>query len=330
MSKKWEKVVGWTVVVVAGLFALGLWVMEIPAVHDWVAGWKYEPDAKTAALEESLELSEKGERIWRAVWPAYQPAAIFNELCDSHDAEVRVLGCYVAADDRIYIYEVTTAELVDMNKVTAAHELLHAVWARMDDFERSRLTNQLESFYLEQKDWFDAEVGGYPEDERIGEIYTRAATKLRELPEGLERHYAEYFQNRAQIVTYYENYLAPFEALEARMEELDEQIDAMDVEIETARTKYQADLAVHNAKVDKFNACADTANCFKTDAEFQRQRNGLLNSETSLENRRTALNTRIDEFNELVVEYQECAKKQGALRDGMNSNLEKKGELEDE
>ena len=58
----------------------------------------------------------------------------------------------------------------------------------------------------------------YGEQERLEELYVRIGTKLRDIPDELEKHYQEYFLNRLKIVDYYEDYQAPFRELHEKNE----------------------------------------------------------------------------------------------------------------
>lgn len=295
-------------------------VLQSSWLLDTLKGIGYEPDATVAAIEADLELTDTGRRIFAATRPTVEGSEEFNEHCDSHDAEVSLLGCY--ADGRIYIYEIALAQLAPANKVTAAHELLHAAWERMGASERRQVSEWLQQLYAEQREWFDDELEIYDDADRIEEMYTRAGTKLAELPAELEQHYAKYFRNRAVIVQFYQDYEAPFLALQLGMEELAEQINVIGEQIEVERKTYMQDLEDLDARIDKFNACAETAGCFATEAEFTRQRQALLAERTNLENTRAELNAKIAENNQRIQDYRERQLQLGELNDAMNSNIE--------
>lgn len=308
--------IGLMVVILAGA-----WLVEEPFVQDTLSGWGYEPEGITAEIEDDLELTAKGKRIFRATRPIVERTADFNDHCDSHDESTMVLGCYDG--EHIYIYEVKQEQLVAANNVTAAHELLHAAWARMKDGEKAQVKTWLDEVYQTHQEWFDQkELASYDEDQRVEEIYTRAGTKLKELPEDLEKHYAQYFQNRGRIVEFYEAYKAPFEKLRAELETLDAKIDQVKVEIDQERASYRAKLEALNARIDRFNGCANTAGCFQSDAEFERQRSALTSAQATLEEERAALNQKINENNARIEEYRTHNKELGDLNDAMNSNVE--------
>lgn len=297
------------------------WVMRQPMVWDFWMGLGYEPSAQAEEIRDDLELTDKGKRIFAATRPEIEASGDFNEHCDSHDADVSLLGCYT--EWKIYVYEITTEQLVAANKVTMAHELLHAVWERMGKWERTEVEGMLEEVYVQEQEWFDEELEPYAEEERLEEIYTRAATKLMNLPEELEEHYTKIFRNRKKIVEFYQEYEAPFVKLREEIEELEEKIEEVKLEIEQGKAEYLAEMEGLDARIDQFNTCADTAGCFSSQAEFTRRRNALVTEREGLEKMREELNTKITENNQRIIEYREKQTALGVLGDAMNSNIEK-------
>lgn len=295
------------------------WLLERRILQDWVAGWSYAPSAEVAEIEEALSLTGKGTRIWAAVNPALEEAEAFNEYCDSHDAEVSVLGCYAPDEDKIYIYAIQDEELKDANKSTAAHELLHAAWDRLSEGEQKEITGWLDELYESDQEWFAVELESYEDEEWTEEMYTRAATKRRELPAELEEHYGEYFEDRAQVVQYYENYQEPLDDLTAELDERWAELDELDVAIERERAEYEAAVDEYNGRVERFNACADTPGCFN-ETTFAWQRQQLTAEGDELDAWQEALNGRIRDYNQKLAEYNERAAVLEGLYRRMNSN----------
>jgi len=305
---------------VAAIAVLGLSLLvDQQVVWDLWNGLGYRPDETMKGIEADLELTGTGRRVFAAAQPVVEGATAFNGHCGEHSDEVSVLGCYT--DGRIYIYQITDEQLELANQVTAAHELLHAVWERMSESEREEVTTWLEEVKSENAEWFKTELETYGTEDEIEEIYTRAGTKLAELPEGLERHYAKYFKNRARIVEMYKTYEAPFAELRGEIERLYTEIEQVGAEIESERAAYEQAVDALDAEIDRFNACADTVNCF-TEAEFERQRSTLVAESEALEVQRTSLNQKIDENNARIDKYMARQEALGGLYDLMDSNIE--------
>jgi len=311
-----------TAAIIILFMTLGWVVLSSWPVQDFWHSLGYEPTAAVQEIYDELELTEQGRSIFKGVRPVLEGSEPFNAHCDSHDLEVALLGCY--AGGQIYVYEITNSELVDANKVTMAHELLHAAWLRMNDRERQRVIELMDQVAeANTEEWQKEELEAYAEKEPevlIEEKYTRIGTKVRDLPEELEQHYAKYFQNRTKIVGFYENYQAPFKKLRTETDQLESEILAERETISTDRARYETELGNLNQAIQKFNHCADTAGCFTSDASFQIQKSALTARQTSLENERVTLNDRIDQTNAKLIKYQQNLRTLGELNDAMNSN----------
>lgn len=302
--------------------AIALLIVEIlqqPLIQDSWKGLWYEPSEKVTQIEEELALTGTGRRIFRATQPTLEDKDAFNEHCESHNREVSLLGCYT--EGKIYVYEITRENLASSNDVTMAHELLHAAWERTSSSEKERIKELLEEVQQENEAWFEAELQAYKDESKLEEIWTRAGTKLRDLPDELERIYAKYFQDRLKIVAFYESYQAPFKELQERNESLKKEILATKEQIARERDKYLIEVAELDAEIEEFNECADTTGCFTT-REFERERERLTAEKARLEAKRDGLNERIERNNAKVVEYQENQLALGELADAMNSKVD--------
>ncbi len=296
-------------------------LLQSTTVQDWWRARDYREEGVVAEIERDLELTEKGQRIYRATLPVVEAQADFNEHCDSHEVEVSLLGCYTGG--RIYVYEITQEQLKDSNKVTAAHELLHAVWMRMSDSEKKEVKEWLEQVRSQHAEWAEDELGLYDDEARAEELYARAGTKLSELPAELEQHYAKYFQNRAKIVEYYENYQAPFNELKAKNAQLEVEILRVKQEIDQEKLDYTNETERVRQVIAEFNDCANSEGCFGSDAEFQARRAAVEQERTALEQTRETLNKKIEENNQRIDEYTQNQAMLGELSEAMNSNIVK-------
>lgn len=307
--------------VFVGIFAaLLIWTVCGNSLQDFWLGLGYEPSSKEVAIRDDLELTGRGERIFNATKMQLEDSNSFNQHCESHSKEISLLGCYT--DGKIYVYEITNQQLIAANRVTAAHELLHAAWERMNFWERDELEDLLEAVYRENQDWFEKELEYYDEAERLEEVYTRAGTKLSDLPEELEEHYAKFFRNRGKIVQFYQEYEAPFLVLQLELEELAEKIEQVSKEIEAEREVYYNEVEALNQEIMAFNNCAGVAGCFSSEGEFTARRKAIVTRQEQIEASREKLNQKITENNERIVTYRERQAELGDLNDAMNSNIE--------
>ena len=302
---------------------LGIYaIIQSTWVQDWWKGLNYDESATISAIREDLELTDTARHIFLATQPALEGAEDFNEHCDSHRTDISLLGCYTGG--KMYIYAVDLPELKDSNKVTAAHELLHAAWARMGKSERAEVERLLREFQRAHPDWTEAELTLYDESQKLEELYTRVGTKRREIPAELEAHYRRYFQDRQKIVEFYESYQTPFDELLEENKILQAKVAKLNQELESERASYFERLERLEAEIEEFNQCADTEGCFRSTAEFQQRRNHLETERNIINTIRTELNQKIDENNAAVAKYEANLKKLGKLNAALNSNIEEK------
>lgn len=309
----------WLIYLALVLVCVACWGVRQWPVRDWWNGLWYQAGDQVAVIVESLDLTDTGRRILAATHPAVELRDDFNTHCDSHRVEISLLGCYTSG--RIYVYEIIQSELVDSNKVTMAHELLHAAWERMNSRDHQNIVDLLEQVKTKNSAWFDEELALYSDSDKIEEAWARAGTKLADLPDELEAYYGKYFNNRQTIVSYYEHYQAPFLALREKNEILYNEIIATRDEVVLEKESYLAKVASLDRQIGEFNDCANTVGCFKNDEEFQLARSELITEQERLDRERITLNEKIDKNNARIEEYTKNQLAIGELSDAMNSNV---------
>ncbi|WP_313357501.1 hypothetical protein [Microbacterium sp.] len=107
--------------------------------------------AEFADLADRMMLTAEGREVFAFTQPRYADADEIAEFCgdESHDPENEsTLGCFTGfeqsrAQDRIFVYRPTDERLAQSTVTTAAHELLHAVYARMSSEEKTQVAELL-------------------------------------------------------------------------------------------------------------------------------------------------------------------------------------------
>ena len=115
------------------LMAVGILGAELvqPRIwQDYYMRMNYRPDEQIGQLVSKLNFSPRGKEVFFATNPVVSGPEDFNQQCNRHEATVSILGCY--DDQNIYIYRVTESKLSGVMETTAAHELLHAAYARLN------------------------------------------------------------------------------------------------------------------------------------------------------------------------------------------------------
>lgn len=290
---------------------------------DQLMVWQYQPSQAIARLVERSGMSDRGKFLFYASQPRINDKASFNKVCKNKEDSAAILGCYNAG--RIYIYNVTDQRLDGVKSVTAAHEMLHAAYERLDDTTRSQLDRALADQYETFKD--DARlknrVALYDKlepGERMNELHSIFGTEMSTLSPELERHYEQYFSNRQRVTLLHRGYQTVFDKLETRAAKITAQMAELKQSIETGSATYSQQLASLNNDIERFNERAENSG-FSNESEFSAERQRLMARASSLSGTRQDVNVAIDRYNALNKELASIASETQTLNNSINSSL---------
>ena len=305
------------IVAVAGGLAAAYWFG--PQLLDEFRAQQYPPSSHISAIEQRVTLTSAGRRIFYATSPEVQDSGQFNGSCHSVERTTAILGCYYR--DRIYLYNVQNSELDGALDVTAAHELLHAAYARLSTFEQRKVDGLVRAAYQKVKNeptlkrlmeyYKQAEPGA-----EINELHSILGTTIANLDSELERYYARYFTNRASIVTLNQRYTQVFSELDQQATSLKAKISAEESSLKTETDAYQNELNQLNSDIQSFNQRAVSGDF--SSQEFYATRSALSGRVASLNNQQNQLNTRISAYNTMIAEYNKLAVRAQQLNQSMN------------
>jgi hypothetical protein len=291
------------------------------AVADRQAAEEFTPDATIEGFAERTAMSTRGRALYYASHPSVEPTSGFNELCGYGASDEIVLGCYTGTD--IFISDVDNPDLDGIRDVTAAHEMLHAAWVRLDDDERSELGEQLEAAYeglpeggeiAERLELY--RTGGL--GERVNELHSILGTEVADLPPALEAHYAQFFTDRSVVVGLNERYEAVFTDLENRITDLVARIDALYTDLTARVDANNAEYDALNAEIDAFNSRADSGD-FSSEAAFEAEREELLARGEAIDATRDAIDTDVAAYDALRAELEGLNADASALNRSLES-----------
>ena len=305
------------IAVAAGGLAVAYWFG--PQLLDEFRAQQYTPSSQISAIEQRVTLTPAGKRIFYATSPEVQDSGQFNSSCHSVERTTAILGCYYR--DRIYLYNVQNDELDGALDVTAAHELLHAAYARLNAFERQKVDGLVRAAYQKVKDeptlkrlmeyYKQAEPGA-----EVNELHSILGTTIANLDSELERHYARYFTNRASIVALNQRYTQVFSELDQQAASLKTKISTEESALKTETDTYQNELNQLNSDIQSFNQRAASGDF--SSQEFYAARNVLSGRVAALNRRQNQLNARISAYNTMIVEYNKLAVRAQQLNQSMN------------
>jgi hypothetical protein len=310
-----------------------LWVVENQRmIKDQLVAHQFETPENISSYIDQAGLSDQGSLYLRTSLPRVVPAYEFDRYCTRNEPGIGVLGCYTTRDSRIYLYDVTDPRLESIEPVVAAHEMLHAVWFRKTTEERNALAPLLEEAYaaLGPDHPLIERMASYEADNpasRLPELYSIIGTEIREIPEALEAHYAEYFANRALVVDLADRVYRVFDTLQAELEQLSNELSSRNAEIEGLRFTYEETSRVLAGDIVAFNEKASTPGAFPSKSQFEATRAELVTRQERLESMRITLQTKITEYNERLEELNTLNDEVSELNQGINVTLEEEEEL---
>lgn len=269
----------------------------------------------------SIDLTDRATTILRATHPELQQREEFNQNCNSHNLELYVLGCYREDSDRLYVYNVKSAELPGVREVTTAHELLHAAYHRLYFWEKSDLEKQLQTVYdqLPQDSDLRTSMQSYQPEEFFNELHSRIGTEVASLPESLETYYTKYFKDRHQIVSFNEQYHGVFTRLKRETEQLKESIETKKQIVEGRANSYRYNREALNDAITRFNTNASSG-YFVSQRDFENQRQSLLQRSSQLRADYDQLRNDIESLNHDITKYNQNIYHGNQLIDQINSN----------
>jgi len=314
-------VVGALLVIALG--AAGTWVLTHPQrITDQFTVWNFSADATIAGYADRATMTDEGRFLFYASKPEVSPEGEFDAHCSSQVEDVGILGCYLHADKRIYLYDVTDDRLDGIEEVVAAHEMLHAAWDRMSDDERDALAPLLEAAADTRADdpdfsktleyYAKAEPG-----ERLNELHSIIGTEFGDLGPELEKHYAQYFTDRAALVQLHVASHAVFQQQQDAIDDIVAQLDALEAGVDADYATYNAGYDQLNLDISDFNDRAESGD-FESQAQFDGERNELIARQADLDALYATIKDRKDQYDALLVQLDDLNAQVAELNQSIN------------
>lgn len=293
------------------------------AVIDQVSVWQYHPSPQIQALASRSGMGSTGKFYFYASQPSLDDRQAFAGHCPNPDATTSVLGCY--AGQRIYVFDVTNAQLAGIRSVTAAHEMLHAAYERLTTSERDHVNAMVEAEYdkLKSDKALATIMAFYAKTEpgqRDNELHSVIGTEVANLNPDLENYYKQYFNDRQKVVNLYNSYQGVFEQLQTKADQLNKQLTSLAASIKQESDAYNSEVAQLNADIRSFNQQADSGG-FNDRNQFDQRRAALVSRVSQLNALRDKINGDIATFDSLQNELASIASQNDQLNRSINSSL---------
>ena len=310
---------GFIAILVVWLLAVGLLLVNRQSLIDWWRLRGYTPPSSVVSLANEDTMAPYTRHLFYLNRPQLLPTVTSFRVHCPENLNTIVLGCYHPDQDGIFIYNVADPTLAGVQQVTAAHEVLHAVYARLSTQARTNLDTELTDYYQHglNDSLVKAEVKLYQQTEPndvMDEMSCTFGTEVANLPPNLEAYYRQYFSNRTVIVAYEQKYETAFSAREAQIKQYDSQLSQMKSQISSLQSQLTAahanlntqlanlaslrssgNVAAYNAGVPTYNSLIDSYNAnVQMISKLVSQYNQLVATRNQLAGQLTTLAAALD------------------------------------
>lgn len=291
-------------------------------LDDWWTLRGYKPPAYVAKLASQDTMNSYTKHLFYLNRPRIlNTVTAFRKYCPENKNTI-VLGCYHPGQNGIFVYNVPDPTLAGVTEVTAAHEVLHSVYARLSSSERTYVDGLLENYYTHglNDPTVKSEIQLYQQTEPhdvMDEMNSTFGTEIMNLPKPLDEYYAQFFSNRAAIVRYEQSYQGEITSRtntvnvdDTKLSSMQSTINTLQSQLETEYAQltqqhqqmstmlnegqaatYNSEVDGYNQKVGSYNAAVDTLqNDISAYNALVSQRNQVAGQLTTLDK---ALDTRL-------------------------------------
>ncbi|MGH7156579.1 MAG: hypothetical protein ACREGG_00460 [Candidatus Saccharimonadales bacterium] len=292
------------------------------ALSDYFALRNYTPPSDIATLASQDTMLPYTKHMFYLNHPQIvSSVAAFRQDCPDSPQTI-VLGCYHPDQKGIYIYSVSDSQLYGVEQVTAAHEVLHAVYARLSNHDRTILNNELEDYYKNglTDSRVIAEVKIYQQTEPndvMDEMSCTFGTEIADLPSGLNTYYQKYFANRQTVVNFEQNYESEFTSRQSQINTEAAQLAQMKSNIDSEEQSLQTQLNQINSDRARLDSLRGSGQTGQYNASVD-----SYNSEVSVYNSGVdRLRSDISSYNQLVDQYNATATELASLQQSIDTRL---------
>lgn len=304
------------IILVVWFFVVGLIFYNRQSIVDWYKLSSYKAPEQVQQVASQTTMTDYGKKVFYVNKPAIQNKAEFNQNCPNNGGErTNILGCYHGNQNGIYVYNVGDPRLDGVIQVTAAHEMLHAVYDRLSASEKAKVNAMLEDYYANSltderlKTTIDLYKKTEPNDV-VNEMHSIFGTEIANLPPGLENYYKKFFTNRKAVAALSNKYQSVFAAQKAQVDQADAELDQLKTRIDNLETNLRSQENTltsmqqnlnrlhNNGNVDAFNSLVPDYNArvrsFNADVDFYQ---GLIAQYNQILERRNSTAVVLNQLN---------------------------------
>jgi hypothetical protein len=304
-----------------GTLSIAYWQRQ--NILDWYKLSSYTAPSSISSLAQQDTFTPYATRLFYINHPVLISGSNFRTQCPNSDpANSEILGCYHPIMNGIYLYIVSDSTLNGVEQVTAAHEMLHAAWARLPSSEKAKLTSELNNYY--NNELTDPEIRNeiaiYQQTEPgsvADEMHSTFGTECQNLPPELENYYKQLFTNRQTVVGFANSYKSVFQNYQ-------NQIKGFDSQLSSLKTTINSNITTLKSEQNALSSLKSQMNSLFASGQISQYNQDVLSYNqqvNSYNNLITATQSLISEYNSTVASRNSVASIFDSLSEQLNSNL---------
>lgn len=296
---------------------------NLQSIEDWIKLRDYTPPAEVSQLAREDTMTAKSQHLFYLNHPELiGDKTQFRQACPQSEQTI-VLGCYHSDEDGIAVYSVSDSRLNGVEEVTAAHEMLHAAYDRLNASDKSSVDKMLNDYYsssLKDQRIIDT-INAYKKSEPndvVNEMHSIFGTEVASLPQPLENYYKQYFNNRQAVVGFSNKYESVFVQNQQQLDSLKSEIDRLKDELNIDKQNIQnqeAALDAENHRMQSLLASGRTS-------EYNAGVNSYNAKAAALRSAIASYNTGVQRVNALVDQYNQLAYTQENLYQSLDTRVQ--------
>jgi hypothetical protein len=314
---------GTLIVLVVWLALLGAAAANRQNLFDWWQLRHYQAPAEIAQLASQDTMTDYARKVFYVNEPAVPGKQQFAQDCKAagQREQTIVLGCYHSNQAGIFLLSVSDPRLSGVEQVTAAHEMLHAAYDRLDGAEKNRINKLLLDYY--HNDLHDQRIQNTMEaykktepNDLVNEMHSIFGTEIANLPAPLEEYYQRYFTNRPAVAAFAAQYQAVFTSRQQTLTQLETQLDSLKQRIQAGEDDLKIQQATINEQQATLMAQRNSGNTGAYNAGVPAYNRLIDGYNAQIE----SIKSLISQYNQLVANHNALVLEQNQLRDELDAS----------
>lgn len=296
---------------------------NLEALEDW---WKlrgYVPSSSIVKLANEDTMTDKARHLFYINHPQLvDDKSQLRQFCPQNEQTI-VLGCYRAVQGGIAIFDVTDQRLSGVEEVTAAHEMLHAAYDRLDKKDKDYVNGLLNDYYMHSlgDNRIAKTIQAYQMSEPndvVNEMHSIFGTEIASLPVALENYYKKYFNDRSQVTNFSSSYQSVFTQNQQQLDSLKKQIDSTKDQLVANKEEIENEEDSLQTESQRMRSLLSDGN-----TEEYNQAVGPYNARVNnLRALINSYNSRVERLNNMIEQYNNLAYNQESLYQSLDTRVQ--------